>query len=255
MLKIGITACFMYPDRSRIVFGKKVLSYVENDMAAYISQKGILPVLIPDLKEDLLKDLLEEMDGFVLQGGNDLAPQTYGEEPILECRWKGDPYRDQYELKILDFAVKSNKPVLGICRGLQLMNVYFGGTLYQDDASQRQNILIHRDADLYDKVSHRVQFTKGKILDNIYSEETDPRINTVHHQSIKDLGENLEVLAVCPEDGTIEAIGYTGAEAGKIMGVQWHPEFSETLREEIVDAQTLLDVFFYHVKKEKNESD
>jgi putative glutamine amidotransferase len=254
MLKIGITACFMYPDVKRLVFGKKTLSYVENEMAAYIAQKGILPVLIPDLAESSLGDLLGELDGFVLQGGNDLAPQTYGEEPILEGRWKGDAYRDKYEMKILDFAVKTNKPVLGICRGLQLMNAYFGGTLYQDNASQRQNILTHRDADLYDKVSHGVSFTKGKILDKIYSGEKNPRINTVHHQSIKDLGKDLEILAICPEDGTIEAIGYTGAEEGKIMGVQWHPEFSAALKEEVVDAQKLLDVFFNHVKKSKNAS-
>jgi len=244
----------MYPDNNRAVFGKKTLSYLENEMAAFIAQKGILPVLIPDLREVYLKDLLGEMDGFVLQGGNDVAPQSYGEEPILSGRWKGDPYRDQYEMKILDFALKSNKPVLGICRGLQLMNVYFGGTLYQDDASQRQNILIHRKADLYDKVSHGVRFTKGKILDKIYSEEADPRINSVHHQSIKDLGKDLEVLAICPGDGTIEAIGYTGAEEGKIIGVQWHPEFSAALKEEVVDPQKLLDVFFKHVKKSKHEN-
>ncbi len=125
MLKIGISACFMYPDLTRPVFGKKTLSYLENDMARYIAQKGILPVLIPDLEKEILKDLLEEMDGFVLQGGNDLAPQTYGEEAILDGKWKGDSYRDHYELRILDFAVKSDKPVLGICRGAPIDECLF----------------------------------------------------------------------------------------------------------------------------------
>lgn len=254
MLKIGISACFMYPDSSRLVFGKKTLSYLENDMARYIAQKGILPVLIPDLEKGILKDLLEEMDGFVLQGGNDLAPQTYGEEAILDGKWKGDAYRDQYELRILDFAVKSDKPVLGICRGLQLMNVYFGGTLYQDNATQRQSKISHRDADLYDTVSHGVSFTEGKILNKIYGEERNAQVNTVHHQSIKDLGRDLEVLATCLEDGTIEAIGYTGAEEGKIMAVQWHPEFSDILKGKVVDAHKLLSVFFNHVKKSNNEN-
>lgn len=254
MLKIGVSACFMYPDSKRVVFGKKTLSYVENDMAAYIAQEGVLPVLIPDLQEERLQGLLREMDGFVLQGGNDLAPETYGEKPILEGKWKGDPHRDQYELKILDFAVKADKPVLGICRGLQLMNVYFGGTLYQDNATQRQNAISHRDADLYDTVSHGVRFTPGKILDKVYPDVLNPRINTVHHQSIKDLGRDLEILAVCPEDGTIEAIGYLGAEEGKIMGVQWHPEFSASLKDEVVDAQKLLNVFLDHVKKSTHEN-
>ena len=113
MLKIGISACFMYPDPSRTVFGKKSLNYLENDMARYIGQKGIMPVLIPDLEGEVLTDLLAEMDGFIFQGGNDLAPQSYGEEPILEGRWKGDAYRDQYELRILDYAVQAGKPVFG----------------------------------------------------------------------------------------------------------------------------------------------
>src|SRR5690606_38817603 len=117
MLKIGISACFMYPDPTRIVFGKKTLNYLENDMAQYIARQGVLPVLLPDLQEDVLIDLLEEMDGFVFQGGNDVAPQSYGEEPILAGRWMGDTYRDEYELKIMDYAVKTGKPVFGICRG------------------------------------------------------------------------------------------------------------------------------------------
>lgn len=254
MLKIGISACFMYPDLNRPVFGGKTLSYLENDMARYIGKKGVLPVLIPDLEETLLVDLLAEMDGFVLQGGSDMSPQTYGEESILEGKWPGDPYRDQYEMKILDFAVKAGKPVLGICRGLQLMNVYFGGTLYQDNDTQRKTTVSHRDALLYDTLSHGISFTKGKILDRIHAGETNSKVNTVHHQSIKELGRDLEVLAICPEDGTVEAIGYTGAAEGKIMAVQWHPEFSDSLSGELVDDQRLLKVFLNHVKKSRDEN-
>ena len=76
-------------------------------------------------------------------------------------------------------------------------------------------------------------------------------VNTVHHQAIKDLGKDLEVLAICPEDGIIEAIGYTGAEEGKVMAVQWHPEFSEALSDQLIDKHRLLDVFFTHVKEAK----
>ena len=251
MLKIGISACFMYPDPSRTVFGKKSLNYLENDMARYIGQKGIMPVLIPDLEGEILTDLLAEMDGFIFQGGNDLAPQSYGEEPILEGRWKGDAYRDQYELRILDYAVQAGKPVFGICRGLQLMNVYFGGTLYQDIATQKENAIRHRDAALYDELLHPIAFTEGKFLDRLYAGNSPLVVNTVHHQAIKDLGKNLEVWAVCPEDGIIEAIGYTGAEEGKVMAVQWHPEFSNALSEQLIDKHRLLDVFFTHIKESK----
>src|SRR5690606_37140531 len=200
MLKIGISACFMYPDPTRIVFGKKTLNYLENDMARYIARQGVLPVLLPDLQEDVCMERLEEMDGFIFQGGNDLAPQSYGEEPILAGKWMGDAYRDQYELKIMGYAVKAAKPRFGICRGLQLMNVYFGGSLYQDIATQKESAIQHRDAKQYDHLLHAVSFTDGKLLDRIYGKNSPMKVNSVHHQPIKDLGRGLEVSAVCPDD-------------------------------------------------------
>lgn len=241
--KIGISACFMYPDINRAVFGHKTLLYWEADMARYVSRKGILPVFIPDVSDDVLYEILAQLDGFVFQGGADLAPQTYGEEPILDGRWKGDAYRDQYELRIMDYAIKYNKPILAICRGCQLMNVYFGGTLYQDTLTQKSNSLQHRDAMVYDKVHHSIEFTKGKLLDRLYANANKPMINSVHHQSIKKVGKNLDILAICPEDGTIEAIAYKGTAEGKVVGVQWHPEFSHTLGDKVIDAEKLWENF------------
>lgn len=246
MIKIGITSCFLYPDKERVVFGPKTLSYIENDMARYVTKKGILPVLLPDVDDELLADILKEMDGFVLQGGSDLAPQTYGEEPI--GKWKGDAHRDQYELKILDFAIKNSKPVLGICRGFQLMNAYFGGTLYQDIETQRPDAGSHRSADLYDTISHAVEFTAGSYLDKLYNGVTEPKINTVHHQAVKTLGNNLEVYAKS-KDGFIEAFGYTKEPEGKVMGVQWHPEFTPTLKNELIDESIIYNAFLQHAKK------
>jgi putative glutamine amidotransferase len=245
MINLGISACFMYPDPQRPVFSRKSLSYLENDMGRYVAKKGVLPVLIPDLAQENLLEILAQMDAFVFQGGNDLAPETYGEKPI--GRWKGDAYRDAYELRILDFAIHHSKPVLGICRGLQLMNVYFGGTLYQDTATQNPKAIDHRSAERYDTLKHGVRFAEGKFLDRLYGKVADPYVNTVHHQSIKDLGKDLEVLAWAP-DGTIEAIGHDKAPEGKVMAVQWHPEFSPTLGNELIDADILLEAFLKHVK-------
>ena len=176
MIKLGISSCFMYPGLNRNVFGAKSLSYVENDMANYVTRKGVLPVLIPDIKDEkLMTYIFNEMDGFILQGGVDLAPETYGEKPI--GKWKGDAYRDAFELKILDYAVKNSKPIMGICRGFQLMNVYFGGTLYQDTLTQKEGANDHRSAVLYDSINHPVVFTEGGFLDQLYINEKDPYVS------------------------------------------------------------------------------
>ncbi len=212
-------------------------------MYNYVTRKGILPVLIPDVAAELQQDILGEMDGFILQGGVDLAPETYGESPIGQ--WKGDAYRDNYELKILDYAVESSKPILGICRGFQLMNAYFGGTLYQDTLTQKSDVNNHRSAALYDTIKHPIEFTKGKYLDKIYRNEKQLFVNTVHHQAIKKIGKDLEVFAIS-DDGLIEAFGYANEPDGKIMGVQWHPEFTHTLKDELIDSDVLFENFLKH---------
>lgn len=245
MIKIGITSCFMYPDPSRTVFGHKTLHYAESDMLRYVTREGILPVLIPDVDSSLLTDILAEMDGFILQGGSDLAPQTYGEEPIGQ--WKGDAYRDQYELKILDYAIKNSKPVLAVCRGFQLMNAYFGGTLYQDIPTQVSHAGIHRSAELYDTIRHPITFVPGSFLDKSYGPIENPYVNTVHHQAVKTLGKDLEVYATS-DDGFIEAFGYTKEPEGKVMGVQWHPEFSHTQQGQLINEDIIFNAFIHHAR-------
>ena len=213
-------------------------------MAQYLSRENIMPILVPDLKEKELEKFLSEMDGFVFQGGSDIAPQTYKDTPILDGKWQGDPQRDAYELKIMDFAVKNDKPVLGICRGFQLMNVYFGGTLYQDIQNQRADSIKHRDAGIYDQLNHSIEFIEGKLLDKLYQMNAKTkRVNSVHHQGVKEVGKELEVLACCPEDGLIEAFLWKGVEEGKVMGVQWHPEFFYISQEQLINADLLYDHF------------
>ncbi|WP_339678047.1 gamma-glutamyl-gamma-aminobutyrate hydrolase family protein [Cyclobacterium marinum] len=247
MLKIGISACFMYKEPSRIVFGPKNLAYVECDMFSYVSQKGILPVLIPDLPMQQLEDILAELDGFVFQGGTDLAPETYNETPIVPGKWLGDAYRDAYELRIMEYAVKHNKPVLAICRGFQLMNVFFGGSLYQDIITQNPDAMQHRDAEKYDALVHEIVFEAGKTLDLVYDGIDQPIVNSVHHQGVKTVGKGLEVLAVSKNDGIIEALQN---KAGNVLGVQWHPEFSVGKGAPLLDP---LKLYEYFIEKVKNQ--
>jgi putative glutamine amidotransferase len=250
MLHIGISSCFFYPDVQRLTFGPKTLCYLENDMARYISREEVIPVLIPDLPKADIKRLVKQLDGLVLQGGADLAPQSYGETPILEGRWPGDRFRDEYEMEVVKYFLDESKPVFGICRGFQLLNAYFGGTLYQDIATQRPDSLKHRDAVVYDSVNHGVKWVEGSYMQAMYNSDAANRVNSVHHQGVKDLGKGLVPQAHCAEDGLLEAYIHEGYEPGKVMGVQWHPEYSHSLGSSVINPEKLMDAFLGFARNE-----
>jgi putative glutamine amidotransferase len=253
MIKIGVSACFMHPDPQRAFFGPKVLAYLEQDMARYLSRPGIMPILIPDLPEPEWSAFLAEMDGFVFQGGADLAPETYGETPIENGRWPGDPVRDLYELRIMKYAFDRKKPIFAICRGFQLTNAFFGGTLYQDLKTQNATQLTHRDAALYDRIHHEIAFEPESYLKKIYppSGSQPLVVNSVHHQGIKDLGKGLVVDARCPVDGLIEAFHFHKMNENYVLAVQWHPEFSPTLGNQVIDPKPLYDDFLKAVQAQR----
>lgn len=201
-------------------------------MVHWVMASGAVPVMIPSPSGDTargdvrLNDYATWLDGVVMHGGADVWPGSYGEEP-LRPEWFGDSIRDAYEIELVKAFVAAGKPVFGICRGLQLINVAFGGTLYQDTSTQRPGVLVHRDGRVYDQQFHRVEIQEKTRLSAILAGISSCKINSIHHQSIKDLAPGFVVEARCPDDGVIEAIRHNGSgEKGPwVAAVQWHPEF------------------------------
>jgi putative glutamine amidotransferase len=198
-----------------------------------VQASGAVTFLIPspegptkrgDVSLDHYADLL---DGLVLEGGSDMWPGSYGEE-ALRPEWNGDRVRDDYEIALTRAFVARGKPVLGICRGMQVLNVAFGGTLYQDIATQKPGALKHRDAALYDRNFHAIEIVPGTRLARLYPGVSQAVVNSVHHQGIKDVAPFMTVEAHCPNDGIAEAIRYDNARGSVkswVAAVQWHPEF------------------------------
>ncbi len=241
-LCIGVSACFFHADPMRAIFKGKTLEYVEQSMAHYVMRQGALAYLLPTPPpggQVQLADLVARMDGLVLQGGSDCAPGSYGEEP-LNPRWAGDRIRDDYERALTHEFLAQGKPVLGICRGAQLLNVAFGGTLYQDIGTQLPDALVHRDWDLYDGNHHDVQIAEETLLAGLYGAGTH-RINSVHHQALKDVADGFLVEATSPVDGVVEAVRLDSDEAW-VYAVQWHPEF-QTKGDGLLDPDPLMCAF------------
>jgi len=225
-------------DPQRPVFNGKPLFYLERSMARWVSSLGAIVYMVPEpdgASCPTVADVAQDLDGLVLQGGVDMAPQSYGEEPRKK-EWAGDVLRDAYEMSLVRAMTDLDKPVLGVCRGHQVINVVFGGTLHQDILDELPGARVHRDAAIYDSLSHAIVIEPGGSLEKLYPGVTRATVNSVHHQAIKTPGQGVRVDARCEEDGVIEAITVQGPSF--VRGVQWHPEFSD---KELIRAPDLLD--------------
>jgi putative glutamine amidotransferase len=252
-LKIGISACFMHADPARPLFTGKTLQYIEQSMAHWVMSTGALAVMIPSppgatQRGDVTLDHFAHwLDGLVLHGGADVSPLSYGEKPLQEA-WAGDKIRDEYEIDLVAAFERHGRPVLGVCRGLQLLNVAYGGTLYQDIATQVPRALLHRDAGVYDLNFHLVEIQQGSRLSALYPGASRVRVNSIHHQAIKQLGRDSVVEAVSDSDGIIEAIRMRGE--CYVTAFQWHPEFHAGASE-LLDSGPILDDFLAAARKQR----
>ena len=189
-----------------------------------VAAAGGLPVMVPLLDdEETLRALYDRLDGILLPGGVDVDPTTYGEPRRPDCG-RVDPARDRVELQFARWAIAEGKPLFGLCRGLQIVNVALGGTLYQDIASQLDGALKH---DCFptagyarDHLAHDIAVSSGSRLAALVG-ATPLRVNSMHHQAVKDVAPGLVPTAIAP-DGLIEAL--ESSDGPFLLGVQWHPE-------------------------------
>lgn len=185
-----------------------------------IESAGGLPVLLPLTDSpELWETYLEGFDGFVFTGGQDIGPELYGQERLPECGYQ-TLLRDQQELYMARRLLELDKPTLGICRGLQVINVACGGTLYQDLPTQAPSSVIHRQAKPYNFPHHQVTIAPGSLLHRSMGLE-HLSVNSMHHQAVLDVAPGLTVSARA-EDGIIEALEHPDSRF--YLGVQWHPE-------------------------------
>ena len=186
-----------------------------------IELNGGAVIFIPlQLGAESLRTIYEKLDGLLLSGGVDVHPNQYGEE-VTEACGPIDPLRDETELKIAQWALQDHKPILAICRGVQLLNVASGGSLVQDVPSQHPDPIEHRyDHENFKDRWHPVVVEEGTRLAHAFG-ATQLDVNTAHHQALKKVGDNLRVTAHAP-DQIVEAV--EGTDGTFVLGVQFHPE-------------------------------
>ncbi|HEX3634128.1 MAG TPA: gamma-glutamyl-gamma-aminobutyrate hydrolase family protein [Paraburkholderia sp.] len=246
-LRIGVSARIFHPEPGAKGLRGKTLQYLEESIAHWVMSRDVLVFMIPTVGHQgmlhpsniRLRDYAKHLDGLLLQGGADVSPQSYAEQ-ATSPEWPGDRVRDMYELELLHEFIESGKPVLGVCRGCQLINVAFGGSLYQDIATDVPTAGTHVNEN-YDQHRHGIHFPDGSTLANMFPGRRDAIVNSIHHQAVKTLGRDLNIEAVSASDGIIEAVRYRRAPF--VMGVQWHPEFHRAGGPELLDCTPLLDTF------------
>ncbi len=212
-VKVGISWDRVYKD-----------NVIPSDTQVYIDalkKVGAEPVLLGQIKteKDAVKEL-NKVDAVIMTGGEDINPKYYNEKPHEKLEAVKDD-RDTSDYLLLTTALKKDYPILGTCRGMQLLNVVQGGTLYQDIPTQHPSKVLHRDPKREDFVDHACKIDPNSHLYKILKKK-EVTVNSWHHQGVKDLGKDLKVVATAP-DGIIEAIEVPSASF--VLGVQFHPEW------------------------------
>jgi putative glutamine amidotransferase len=191
------------------------MQYVDSVLRA-----GGAPVTLPCVADpEAVRAAVEAADGILLPGGGDVVSHSYGEEPHPRTLYQ-DPQRDEMEFAVTRRALDTGRPILGICRGAQVLNVAFGGSLIQDVPSQVPEAILHYTYALEPWLAHTTDIEEDTLLSRIFGTPS-MRVNTYHHQAVKDIGDGLRVNCRA-RDGVIEGVEAT--DGRPILGVQFHPE-------------------------------
>lgn len=194
-------------------------SYVNEDYVNAVVKAGGIPIVLPIVDDlNLVHQQIESCDCIIISGGQDIHPKFYSENQHRELGFVNSRI-DLYQIELARLAIEKDMPLLGICRGMQVVNVVSGGSLYQDLSELSGEVLKHVQSGRRYEVAHKIQLESDSILNGIFGESV--MVNSYHHQSLKAVGDGLRVTARA-EDGIIEAVEMIDKKF--VVGVQWHPE-------------------------------
>ena len=245
-LRIGIPARIQHPVEAGQDRHGHAYHFLEQSLAHWVMSHGAMLFMIPSLCVECLSagrvldgfNYSDSLDGLILQGGPDIAPELYGDAP-RRSDWAGDVAHDTHQVRLFRQFLEAGKPILGICRGAQLINVALGGTLYQDIPTELTKPERHAHLTL-EHVIHEVVWDAESSLARLYPGQTRAAVVSVHHQAIKDLGQGLRVEARSAKDGVVEAVRLI--DAPYVVGLQWHPECHSGIPG-LLDCNPILDEF------------
>ena len=214
---IGISSSVIVDDSGSFAGYKR--AYVNKDYVDAVIKAGGVPLIIPfTTDKEVIINQAQVIDGLIISGGHDVSPYNYGQEPS-PLLGETFPERDTYEMLLLEESKKRNLPILGICRGSQIINVAGGGTLYQDLSLIPGNVLKHNQVSKPTLKTHKIQIEENSIISEIFGKET--MVNSFHHQALDKVADDFKVVARA-SDGIVEAIQHKTYKF--LVGVQWHPE-------------------------------
>ena len=195
-------------------------AFVNRTYVDSVVRAGGVPFVMPICKdENIIKKMIENVDGVIMTGGVDIHPFRFNEEPKPKIG-EISKERDDFDFLIMKHAFEKNKPIFGICRGIQLINVFFGGTLIQDINSQKNTNILHSQTAPRDIATHKIKIKKDSVIFDIFGKSAE--VNSFHHQAIGKLSKDFKITSAA-NDGIIESIEFKKKDRF-ILGVQWHPE-------------------------------